>query len=278
MPVIEMAIVDRRIEKSISLLKSANNIFSQAGEDAILEKIFQIIGTRNKWCVEFAAWDGIHVRNTCNLVKNNGWTCVQIEGDPEKFKVLEDNFKDNPNSIRICRVIGYTEGTDTIEDVLKDVKIPKDFDLISIDIDGNDWRIWKSMTATRPRLVVIEYNPTVPNDVIFIQDSDISIKERCSLAALIRLGKEKGYELVCVTSLNAIFVVKEEFEKFGIADNSIDAMRRSSPGRIFCTYSGRIYQPMEKFGWTLRRTPATPEMYQVLPPEKMRYGDRIIKS
>jgi hypothetical protein len=278
MPVIEVVSPDRRIPESVYLLKRAKNIYSQAGEDGILQSIFDIIGTRNKWCVEFGAWDGIHVSNTCHLIKDCGWTCVQIEGDAKKFQVLEENFKSYPTSIRLCRIIGYTPGVDTIDDALKTTKIPHDFDLISIDIDGNDWHIWNSMTAYRPRIVVIEFNPSVPNDVVFIQDCDMAINEGCSLAALIKLGKQKGYELICATSLNGIFVVKEEFDKFGIKDNSIDAMRRTPPGRIFCTYSGKIYHTIEKFGWTLRRVTPTPDMFQVLPPEKMRYGDRIIKS
>lgn len=278
MPVIKLVDLDRRNPESTFLLNSARDVQSQCGEDGIIEKIFDIIGERSKWCVEFGAWDGIKFSNTCYLVRVKGWTCVQIEGNKTKFAELEANFSSYPGSIRLNEVIGYTPGTDTIDDVLQKTNIPVDFDLISIDIDGNDWHIWKSITRYRPRIVVIEFNPTVPNDVIFIQDRDMYINEGCSLAALIELGREKGYELVCATTLNGIFVVKEEFDKFEIRDNSIDAMNRNSRGRIFCTYSGKIYQTMNKLYWALKGRPVTPEMFQILPDIEMQFGDRISTS
>jgi hypothetical protein len=278
MPVIKVVDLDKRKPNSTFLLNSARDIYSQCGEDGILERVFSIIGANNKWCVEFGAWDGIKYSNTCHLIRNKGWTCVQIEGSREKFAELEANFSTIPGSIRLNEIIGYTRGVDTIDDALSKTNIPRDFDLVSIDIDGNDWHVWESMSAYRPRVVVIEFNPTVPNDVIFIQDRDMYINEGCSLAALIELGRQKGYELVCATPLNGIFVVKEEFEQFGIADNSINAMNRDSRGRIFCTYSGKIYQTMNKLHWKLKGRPATPEMFQVLAPAEMQFGDRISAS
>jgi hypothetical protein len=81
------------------------------------------------------------------------------------------------------------------------------------------------MTAYRPRIVIVEYNPTVPNDVVFAQDSDDALNQGCSARALIQLGNEKGYELAAGRKTNGIFVVTEEFGKLGIVDNDIDSMR-----------------------------------------------------
>jgi len=58
---------------NIDLLEYKKNIFSQNGEDGIIEKIFDLIGTRNKVCCEFGAWDGIHFCNIRNLIINKGW-------------------------------------------------------------------------------------------------------------------------------------------------------------------------------------------------------------
>lgn len=116
------------------------------------------------------------------------------------------------------------------------------FDVISIDIDGNDWHVWNSLIKHRPRVVIIEFNPRIPNDVSFVQAANFEVSEGCSLLSLIELGKSKEYELICANVLNAIFVVKEEFDKFGIEDNSIDAMYRSYfDGKIFGGWNGRLY-------------------------------------
>ena len=265
MPIVEIVGTDKRNSASTYLLESAKDVCSQFGEDGILQKVFDIIGTNNKWCVEFGAWDGVHLSNTCHLIRDHGWMGVQIEGHKSKFDALQKNFAELKNAIQIRATIGYTPGADTIEDALKSTAIPLDFDLISIDIDGNDYHVWASIETYRPRVVVIEFNPTIPNDVVFIQDRDMSVNEGCSLAALIRLGGQKGYELVCATRANGIFVLKEEFQKFAIADNHIDSMRADSPGRIFYGYNGKVYQTLNKFTWALKGTPATPDMLQILP-------------
>ena len=80
------------------------------------------------------------------------------------------------------------------------------------------------MTKYRPRVLCIEFNYTAPNDVIFVQDPNPDTCQGCSLLALIELGKEKGYELVAATAWDGVFVHAELYEKFGIKDNSIDAM------------------------------------------------------
>ena len=224
------------------LLQHKRTIVSQHGEEGVLEKIFEVIGTKNKWCVEFGAWDGVYLSNTYYFIKELGWSAVLIEADPERFEELTQNFAGNEGVFPIRTFIGYEPGKDTIDDALKTTDIPTDFDLISIDIDGNDYHIWESMAVYRPRVVIIEFNPSVPNNVVFIQDRDLNIAHGCSLAALVELGRKKGYELVSVIGGNGVFVVAEEFEKFGIEDNSIDAMygSRLAHGTVFQGYDGTL--------------------------------------
>jgi hypothetical protein len=218
----------------------------------------------------------VHLSNTCNLIRNDGWRGVQIEGNATKLEALKENFAGNPNVLQIHTLVGFRRGHDALDDVLARSDFPKDFDLLSIDIDGNDWHVWESVETYRPRVVVIEYNPTIPNDVVFIQDRDMSVNEGCSLAALIQLGKKKRYELVAVTACNAIFVTAEEFSKVGIEDNSVDAMRVSPPGGIFFGYNGTIYHTLGHGIWRLAKTDiARPDSLQILPPEKRIFGDRV---
>ena len=87
-------------------------------------------------------------------------------------------------------------------------------DLLSIDIDGNDYYVWKAISSISPRVVVIEYNALYPADVDFLipyeADAvwDLSSYSGVSLKMLERLGETKGYSLVgcCLAGVNAFFV------------------------------------------------------------------------
>lgn len=238
-------------EDSRFLLNFRYNNTSQDGEDGIIEKIFEIIGPENKWCVEFGAYDGLENCNSHTLVTKEGWNGVFIEGDSGRFAALEQTYDGFGNTHLFRAFVGHGPGSTPLEDILSDLDVPTDFDLISIDIDGNDWHLWREFTGYRPRVVIIEFNPTISNDIVFIQKNENDVMQGNSLRAFVTLGKEKGYELVCVTMYNAIFVVKEEFDKLGIADNSIDAMYEPlMDGRIFHCYDSAIYNiGMPKILW-----------------------------
>jgi len=277
MPRIEHTGLNKVKPESNYLAQYQRKIYSQWGEEGIIEKIFSIIGEKNRWCVEFGAWDGVHLSNTCYFIKEKKWSAVQIEGSQKKFESLKENFSGFESAIQLKEIVGYTKGEDTLDDILKKTEIPADFDFISIDIDGNNWYIWESINLHRPRLVVIEFNPTVPNDIIFVQDRDMNINQGCSLAALINLGKRKRYELICTHGANAYFIVKEEFEQFNILDNSIDAMRFDSPGRIWSGYDGTVYNTLGRLGWAGGGRPIDPLEYQSIPSEQRNFGDRIVE-
>jgi hypothetical protein len=127
----------------------------------------------------------------------------------------------------------------------------------------------------RPRIVVIEFLPTAPNDVLFIQDLDPNVHQGCSLRALIELGKTKGYELICATVHNAFFVVQEEFARFNIEDNSIDAMYAPAmDGRVFHCYDGTIYTiGMEQIIW--KGVQIAPDTLQILPKHLRTWGAAV---
>jgi hypothetical protein len=120
--------------------------------------------------------------------------------------------------------------------------IPRQFDLLSIDIDGNDYHVWNAVERYEPRVVIIEINPTASNDLLFVQDADAGSNHGCSLRAVVDLAKTKGYELAATTRVNAIFVIKSEFSKLGIQDNSIDAMHFADfTTELFQGYDGRLF-------------------------------------
>jgi F5/8 type C domain len=254
----------------------AKNVTSQHGEDGIIERIFEVIGINNsdQWCVEFGAWDGKYLSNTYNLIVNKRWNGVLIEGSIEKFSQISENFTDLSNVYPINTFVGFNDNNN-IESILASTSIPLGFGLISIDIDGCDYYVWESIKTYKPKVVVIEYNPSIPNDIAFIQEKDMLVNQGSSLRAFIGLGKHKGYELIAVTETNAIFVLAEEYSKFGIVDNNINKMKKDSGGRIWQGYDGTIFtNNFTSLVWKNRKI--DPEELQILPKSERSFGIKFV--
>jgi hypothetical protein len=132
---------------------------------------------------------------------------------------------------------------DGLDKLLANYKIPRNFDFLSIDIDGNDFHVWNAVQQYRPKIVCIEFNPTVPTEVDFVQEQDPGTNQGCSLKALYRLGAEKGYKAVCVLPWNVFFVDAKYFDLFEITDNSAVTMRQdqSRVTWVFSGYDGSIH-------------------------------------
>jgi len=227
--------------KNNVLGKYANNVASQFGEDGVLKRIFEIIPEGNKWCVEFGAWDGKHLSNCYNLLSNDGWNGVMIEANSEKFKSLQQTYKGNSKTALINRFVSF-EGNNSLDSILKETALPVDFDLLSIDIDGNDIYIWESLKKYEPKVVIIEFNPTIPSDIDFTQERDIKITQGSSLLSITKLGKLKGYELVATTACNGIYVKKQYYDLFALKDNSPGVLwdAEEVAPRLFQLYDGTI--------------------------------------
>ena len=224
------------------LLQFSKNITSTTGEDGILEKIFEIIPNSKRWCVELGAGNGRIFSNSYDLIVNKGWSSVQIEGDPIKYEELIATHGENYQVTCLNKYVTFS-GTNTLDNLFKKTSLPHNFDLLSIDIDGNDYYLWESLEHFRPKVIVIEFNPSIPNQVDWVQEKNMEVNHGCSLLSLINLGKRKGYELISATWLNGIFVDSQYYELFGIEDNSIWQLYRDPQNFqtfIFQTYDGTI--------------------------------------
>ena len=193
-------------------------------------------------CVDFGAWDGIQCSNTRNLIESKEYSAVLIEADKSRFRALQKNYDGGKNVIAINRYVGFTK-EDGLDRILADTPIPVDFDLLAMDIDGNDYHCWKAVEKYRPKAVVIEFNPTIPTPVRFVQPADPSVHQGASLLSLVELGKEKGYELVSVLELNAFFVKREYYPRFEIVSNDPDTLwlDRGYITYLFSGYDGTIF-------------------------------------
>jgi hypothetical protein len=180
----------------------AMQVHSQGGEDGVLLRLFEKIGVAHRYFVEFGAWDGLHLSNTANLRLHHGWSGLLMEGsDRADGEVVRRERIDAEN----------------IESLFARYAVPDDFDLLSIDIDGNDYWVWKAIRSYAPRVVIVEYNvfflaesaKTIAYDAAHEWDKDsYALYHGASLAAFHKLAREKGYALVHTEPYcpNAIFV------------------------------------------------------------------------
>jgi len=233
---------DRQVKPSTWLCQHVRNVTSQYGEDGIIEKVLEIISPKDKWCVEFGSWDGRKCSNTFSLIEKKGYSAVLIEADAKRYRDLLKTYRGNPRVIPMHAFVGFDQA-DCLDRLLERTNIPTDFDLLSIDIDGNDYHVWQAANDYKPKIVVIEFNPTIPKNVEFVQPRDVRVTQGSSLLSISKLGKEKGYELVAATTANAIFVDGEHFPSFGIADNSPAVMMtdESLVTHIFCGFDGTVF-------------------------------------
>jgi len=208
-----------------TLLKYRKNYFSQNGEDGVIEEILKKLGIKQGWFVEFGAWDGIHFSNTYNLVEK-GWKGIEIEGDNKKVEDLNKNFINLKDDIIVVCEYVSVEGEKSIDQLLSKTPIPKDFDIISIDIDSYDWQVWDSFKNYKPKIVIIEINSSIPPGIEHIHDGK---KQGSSFTSTLKLGIKKGYKLVCHTG-NLIFVRNDLVDKLNLPDKEIN-----NPESLFIT-------------------------------------------
>ena len=184
-------------------------VFSQNGEDGVLAEILRRIGVAGGGFVEFGVQDGTE-GNTVFLAQVLGWAGVYLEADDAAFAALERRWAASPR----VRTVHAAVEPDTVEALFAGAGVPEEPDVVSIDVDGNDYWIWRALTRYRPRTVVIEYNGALdPGSRRVMPYSpgfrwDHTSGYGASLGALEELGAEKGYRLVHteLAGVNAFFV------------------------------------------------------------------------
>ena len=244
----------RLLEDFLFLKYSKKNYFSQSGEDGIIVEILDRLSqhiTLDGWCSEFGAWDGIHLSNTCYLIKERNYKAVLIEGDSEKVKELKNNFPQNEVA-KVHRFVSF-EGSNSLDSIYSEYDIPRDFDFLSIDIDGVDYHIFESLKKFKPKVICIEFNPAIPNAVDYVQAKDMGVKHGSSAKAIVRLADEKGYVLAAVTHCNLI-LVDEKFADLAIEERqSLEVLNPNGNDGvyIFGGYDGTILSNKEhvRLGW-----------------------------
>jgi hypothetical protein len=182
---------------------------SQNGEDGILHEIFRRVGTTNRVFAEAGVGNGC--QNNTAFLLSLGWCGYWVDGSDGFLAAIEKRKDIEPGCVKWLVSIVTQEN---IDDCFKKLGVPPEFDLLSLDIDQNTYYAWAGLCAFRPRVVVIEYNGSVPADidwkVAYDPDRRWDGKQNfgASLKALEILGQRLGYCLVgCEFSgVNAFFV------------------------------------------------------------------------
>lgn len=218
------------------------NIFSQFGEDGIIEEIFKrLSGVSDKRCCEFGAWNGKFSSNTCNLITNHNYEAILIEADKKRFDELNINFPDK-KIIKINKFVNFS-GENSLDNILENNSFNKDFDFLSIDIDGCDYWILESLSKFTPKIICIEFNPSIPNKVEFIQEKNMKINQGSSAKSIIDLGLKKNYFPIASTDCNLFFVHNKFKQKITNLDkfDINQLLPNSNDNYIYCGYDGTIF-------------------------------------
>lgn len=185
-------------------------IFSQGDEDGIIQEIFRRIGSTDKRFIEFGVEDG--TESNTRLLLMLGWTGLWLDGSAENVRRMDERAEGASTAAlfitaeNIDEVLGKWAGGTP--------EAPAEIDLLSIDIDRNDYWVWQAIRSVNPRVVITEYNASYPPPIEFVVPYepqgrwDGSNYLGASLASMAKLGSEKGYGLVgCnLAGVNAFFV------------------------------------------------------------------------
>jgi hypothetical protein len=189
------------------LLAYSSNKYSQNGEDGIIARLFSIIGSGQRRCCEYGAWDGVYLSNTRALIEKD-WSAVLIECDDARFKRLKDNIQQFPKVIAMNTCVDTT--ANRLSAILGKAGFPPELDFLSIDVDGLDYDLFLSLDDIRPRLICVEVNAGHDPDSTAIIPRQVAANNVGQpLSAFVCAADVAGYRLICYTG-NAFFVRKDE--------------------------------------------------------------------
>jgi hypothetical protein len=214
-------------------------VFSQRGEDGILQYIISKIEIPHKMFIEFGV-ENYTEANTRFLLINNNWSGLVIDGDKNNIDFIKKDFIYWKYDITAYHSF-ITR--DNINELISRYSKVEDIGLLSVDIDGNDYWVWEAIDKIKPRIVTCEYNSAFgPSQKISIPYSDSFQRTNAhysnlyfgaSLAAFCHLAEAKGYDFIGTAEpgVNAFFVRRDlsaPFKKFSAEEGFRPSANRDS--------------------------------------------------
>lgn len=206
------------------LTETGFRVFSQYEEDGKILFILSVIGMQNKTFVEIGSDDGIN-SNCANLALNFGYHGLFLDGNPRSIKRGRRFYSKYPHPWMYAPKFKCAKVTaENINDLVTEAGLSGDIDLLSIDIDGNDYWVWNALEAVSPNIVIIEThvefgmrNIVVPYDPNYVFPGKHPVYHGASPIAMVNLAKKKGYRLVGANDLGFNFI----FVKNGLGENEL---------------------------------------------------------
>ena len=225
-------------------------VYSQNDEDGIIEEIFNRIGTAGRKFVEFGVENGLESNG--HFLLHKGWSGLWIEGSRKYYNKILKLFN-KPIEQKQLAVVNSFVTVDNINEIISGWKGSSggDVDLLSIDIDGNDYHVWQAINSISPKVVIIEYNSKFPPTYEWIMPYDANYSRDygilrggsdcfgASLKSLEILGDKLGYRLVGtnLNGVNAFFVKKELAKDLFVSPASAEKLY--NPPRYNIVYQSR---------------------------------------
>jgi len=221
-----------RYRESRRLHRYAFQVSSQNDEDGIIHEIFRRIGTSNRIFAEVGVGNG--TENNTAFLLSQGWKGFWIDGSDAFLRAINAR-RDLQNGCLTSRV--FFVDKENIAGCFEQLGVPRDFDLLSLDVDQNTFYIWEALREFAPRVVVVEYNAAIPPDIdwkvryVANRTWDGTQNFGASLKAFETLGSQLGYSLVgCdFNGVNAFFVrndlVADKFAEPFTAENHYEPPR-----------------------------------------------------
>jgi hypothetical protein len=195
------------------------SLLSQNGEDGILRYLFSQAGFESRWFVEFGF--GAHQCNSLRLMLHEGFDGLLMDGSAENcrfFNLAAARFR-----ISGVKAVQDFLTRDQLDPLISSQGVPRAIDLLSLDVDGNDYWFWEALSCVSPRIVCIEYNAglgpalswTVPYDPDFerFAKHPSGFFHGASIKAMESLGRKKGYRLVgCDSTGTNAFFLRDDVE------------------------------------------------------------------
>ena len=200
-----------RYSDSRCLIRHGGRVYSQNDEDGIIGEIFKRIGVETKTFVEIGTGPGLQNNTLALLVA--GWKGIWVEADRQCALAIEKGLGPVLETGRL-RLINTAATAENIDEILRSAAPGPCVDLLSIDIDGNDFHVLDAIRSLQARVLVLEYNSKFPPPLRYCQEYepervwDGSDHWGASLEFLAEKVSARGYRLVgcCLAGVNAFFV------------------------------------------------------------------------
>jgi hypothetical protein len=223
-----------------SLREVEFQVFSQWGDDGIIQYLIGKLAIPHKVFIEFGV-ENYKESNTRFLLINNKWSGLVMDSSKANIDFIKHDVVSWSNDLHIRQSFITAENINGLITEFLDKGYPPEIGILSIDIDGNDYYVWKSINVLNPVMVIAEYNAvfgdekpwTIPYDPDFyrLDNDDTYVYYGASLKSLCLLADQKGYYFIGCNSNgnNAYFVRKDkigELTPLTCKDGYIDASFR----------------------------------------------------